>query len=566
MNNSSLGWKIFGLFVSIALIIGGLSGEWVLRGTDSSAALVVVGFLFLIWDIYSIATHKKQQAEVEDNNAELQPDGLHLESDVPDAQNIHNVHDNVKKQEDISFPPPPKYNGIQWFVKVLRQYADFSGRARRQEYWMFTLFNVIFYFAWAILTGIIFALFSYGIPINLTIAIYGYLVMMMLPGMAVTVRRLHDLGKSGWMILVGFIPLVGGIWLLILMFTEGESHENKYGPNPKIRQEPLNEKTKLKSAAITLTVTASFLVFANVMQAIAMYVGYDISIFTNLLNIITNIMLLVTGIFLLSGHTMHDLREKGKQAFLLLLITVSILFLSNGYYLIQNAGFFRWINMTGSLIAVLLYLSFGIFIASLLYFQQNRLLNRRVAVCVIVFAGLNILWRIFDMSQIGGGGSAVNFFGVFNFLLPVAFIILTTTYLSSEDQAVPFPVLMPAQGDARATASRFDGYAMKPYFTLEHKVGSRYHNAGELQKIDADQVEIGRDPGCEVRFDENFETVSRRHAAIIRDGIHWKLVPLSQTNSSFVNGIVVQREWFLQHGDEIQCAFNGPKFVFRTIL
>ncbi|MDR2232675.1 MAG: hypothetical protein LBE56_06060, partial [Tannerella sp.] len=66
MNNSSLGWKIFGILVSIAMIWGGLSGEFVLRGTNNSTALVVAGFVFLIWDIISIVTHKKQSDEIEE--------------------------------------------------------------------------------------------------------------------------------------------------------------------------------------------------------------------------------------------------------------------------------------------------------------------------------------------------------------------------------------------------------------------------------------------------------------------------------------------------------------------
>ena len=106
--------------------------------------------------------------------------------------------------------------------------------------------------------------------------------------------------------------------------------------------------------------------------------------------------------------------------------------------------------------------------------------------------------------------------------------------------------------------------SMKSYYILEHKIGSRYHHAGELQEIIIDQIEIGRDPTCQVRYDEVFETVSRRHAAIIREGNHWKLVPMSQTNPSFINGEIVHKEWYLQHGDEIQCAVNGPKFIFRT--
>ncbi len=97
---------------------------------------------------------------------------------------------------------------------------------------------------------------------------------------------------------------------------------------------------------------------------------------------------------------------------------------------------------------------------------------------------------------------------------------------------------------------------------LEHKVGSKYHKQGESQEILVDQIELGRDQRCQVRFDESFQTVSRRHAAIVRDGDKWKLVQLSDTNSTFLNGRKVQKEWYLQNGDEIQLSVNGPKMGF----
>lgn len=102
------------------------------------------------------------------------------------------------------------------------------------------------------------------------------------------------------------------------------------------------------------------------------------------------------------------------------------------------------------------------------------------------------------------------------------------------------------------------------YFILEHKVSSKYHKAGENQKIIVDQIEIGRDPKAQVRFDESFNTVSRKHAAIVRDGDNWKLIPLSQTNSTYLNGHKVDKEWYLQNGDEIQLSTNGPKLGFIT--
>lgn len=102
----------------------------------------------------------------------------------------------------------------------------------------------------------------------------------------------------------------------------------------------------------------------------------------------------------------------------------------------------------------------------------------------------------------------------------------------------------------------------RKYYTLVHKVSSKYHKAGESQPIIVDQIEIGRDPSCQVRFDESFTTVSRRHAAIVKDGDNWKLVQLSHTNSTYLNGRKIQTEWYLQNGDEIQLSTNGPKLGF----
>jgi hypothetical protein len=106
------------------------------------------------------------------------------------------------------------------------------------------------------------------------------------------------------------------------------------------------------------------------------------------------------------------------------------------------------------------------------------------------------------------------------------------------------------------------GNSGRPYYILEYKNSSRYHRAGESQEIIIDQIEIGRDPKCQVRFDDSFSTVSRRHAAIVRYGDKWKLIQLSTTNPTFLNGMKVENEWFLQNGDEIQLSVGGPKLGF----
>ncbi len=102
----------------------------------------------------------------------------------------------------------------------------------------------------------------------------------------------------------------------------------------------------------------------------------------------------------------------------------------------------------------------------------------------------------------------------------------------------------------------------RTYYILEHKTSSKYHQAGESQKIIVDQIELGRDSSCQVRFDESYETVSRRHAAIVREGDAWKLLPLSTTNATLVNGQIITSEWHLKSGDEIKLSSKGPVIGF----
>lgn len=118
---------------------------------------------------------------------------------------------------------------MSWYIKVLKDYVLFSGRATRQEYWMFTLFNIIAFILASIIDSLLFGkLFGHYGPVYF---LYGLGVL--LPSLAVTVRRLHDINKSGWFILVSLIPLVGWIWLLILLVTDGTPGPNKYGESPK---------------------------------------------------------------------------------------------------------------------------------------------------------------------------------------------------------------------------------------------------------------------------------------------------------------------------------------------
>ncbi|GAA4236739.1 DUF805 domain-containing protein [Postechiella marina] len=129
---------------------------------------------------------------------------------------------------------------MEWYLKVVRDnYANFTGRARRKEYWMFALFNGIFILGIMLVSGGIAAATDMPAIMGLYII---YVLGVLVPSLAVVVRRLHDVGKSGWFYLIGLIPLIGPIWIFVLLVTEGDTGPNQYGPDPKAENaEEINE-------------------------------------------------------------------------------------------------------------------------------------------------------------------------------------------------------------------------------------------------------------------------------------------------------------------------------------
>jgi uncharacterized membrane protein YhaH (DUF805 family) len=120
---------------------------------------------------------------------------------------------------------------IDWYKKVvLENYANFNGRARRSEYWYYSLMNLIILIIAAVIDNVV-GLTLGGAPYGVLYSLYALAVFI--PGLAVSVRRLHDVNKSGWFILIALIPLIGAIWLLVLFCTEGTKGNNQYGADPK---------------------------------------------------------------------------------------------------------------------------------------------------------------------------------------------------------------------------------------------------------------------------------------------------------------------------------------------
>ena len=119
---------------------------------------------------------------------------------------------------------------MSWYLDVLKKYAVFVGRARRKEYWMFVLFNLII----AMVLGFVDGMLGFG-GANAPIGPLGglYSLAVFLPSLAVSVRRLHDTGRSGWWLLVVFFPILGALVLLFFFVQDSQAGTNAYGPNPK---------------------------------------------------------------------------------------------------------------------------------------------------------------------------------------------------------------------------------------------------------------------------------------------------------------------------------------------
>src|SRR5918995_7161300 len=108
---------------------------------------------------------------------------------------------------------------LSWYLQALMKYAVFSGRSRRMEYWYFVLFNIIVSIVLAGIDGLLLGTLGSGMGVGLLSAIYGLAILI--PSLAVSVRRLHDIDRSGWWILIGLVPLIGTIVLLVFALLEG---------------------------------------------------------------------------------------------------------------------------------------------------------------------------------------------------------------------------------------------------------------------------------------------------------------------------------------------------------
>jgi len=119
---------------------------------------------------------------------------------------------------------------MNWYLAVLKKYAVFNGRATRSEYWFFVLFNIIASVVLSIGDKIV-GTYSAATGLGLLSGVYA--IAVLLPGIGVSIRRLHDIGRSGWWLLIAFVPFIGAIVLLIFAAQDSAPGDNEYGPYPK---------------------------------------------------------------------------------------------------------------------------------------------------------------------------------------------------------------------------------------------------------------------------------------------------------------------------------------------
>ena len=203
---------------------------------------------------------------------------------------------------------------MNWYLRALSLSTDFNGRATREEYWMFVLFNVVFAIVALILDNIM-NLTLRGTPYGIIYILYN--VGMIMPALAIAVRRLHDVGKSGWMMLIGLIPIIGGIWLIVLFVQESVPEEGDGTDTSSVNTTEQNSGDTLILFAI-VWMCLSRLFWAVVTKFVPEYYS------TGWFKIISSLMNLVWAFLpLMLAFTIKD---KSKQRILFVLAGLYLLY------------------------------------------------------------------------------------------------------------------------------------------------------------------------------------------------------------------------------------------------
>jgi len=346
---------------------------------------------------------------------------------------------------------------MKYFIKALKHYADFNGRASRNEYWMFMFFNAVFAFIWILFANAIMAkgmLFiglanypSFGSYHSYTaeetatiISVFTYQLMMFFPMIGATARRLHDAEISSWVLflllftgpvlmlivtigwgedsllpdeLVWFIMFGGCFPLLLMTLAKGKYEDNKYGSNPKTTPKILDEQTKIKSFSIVLIITSVVSVFSTVFIAIQ---GMQRLVMTdqnpyealhwNAPDFIAFVILTLVGFFLLNKKRLCEIRENKKTVFVMLLVALFILFLQAAFFSVfEIISMFMDKIIAGFVLDTAIKATFSLFIyliaiflvASFLFKFQRKNIIRHTAILGMIFSALLLLYSSYSL-------------------------------------------------------------------------------------------------------------------------------------------------------------------------
>ena len=316
---------------------------------------------------------------------------------------------------------------MKWFLKVIRQYADFKGRASREEYWMFMLFFVI---ASCVMMAIGFGILIMTEKAGASFLPCLFMFALLTPSWAAMVRRLHDTGRSAWFFLVSLIPVVGSIWLLIVLVLEGTPEHNPYGKNPTGLRH--NSYDRRRSAAVALIVASACWLLLQT----ALFLIRQDAITNHILSLLLPVGLMIAGIVLFSKR-----RFSAEVAWSLIIVSVvwllrDIFIIWNSIsYLAMSFNILLIIDMLAILVPVALLLS-GLFI----FLKKS---DYTVPVCLL-FVGACI-WILsitlhtiqFSVNNTNNAISEVLFLipNMMMIIVPVSIMVLGRTLLSKSTAA-----------------------------------------------------------------------------------------------------------------------------------
>jgi len=339
---------------------------------------------------------------------------------------------------------------MKWYLKVLRQFADFSGRASRREYWMFVLFNVIFAFAFALL-GAIIGLICYDNDFSAPLAlgfVSLYYIAILVPFLAVSARRLHDAGINGWFVIMMVIPVflsvlfkyersyemdifitvftaIGSLLMFVFALLPGKKEVNIFGVHPN-KIVKYGEKIRTRSLASALIVATSACLLVA-LSFFVMHFGYfPLSVL--FMDNVWLVALLIAGVFIYKNN---DSKKVG-----IVLVLAAILWIIR-FIIYLNQGVFQPGTELISKLAI--FQPIALLMAGIAWLHKDKetqmIKPKMAAICLIATSFLSILCEIYKTIIFVGNGYIVS--NNITFVLTMSLLILGI-YLLPKKEVLPY--------------------------------------------------------------------------------------------------------------------------------